>query len=1104
MQFILALRREVLTLVAISTMAFGTSPVSYCQDVGMGEREGTGKRFEEPYTLEIETPHIKWAKPLAGGPIRVLAVPSVQEGRSLVELAQRFDLELTTVSIDPAWDVNKWTMSFGEDYGARAERGDLKLVYGYLEEELVGDKQFDVILLPLHHGWDALTPRSRQALEDRVRAGCGLVLIRPFGGELSPLQPQGDVDEPRWEYGPVEPAVESSPWRRTGDHYLTRAVPVESFPFHLIENYRYRLAPGAEALIDTESGTPVLGTMTFGSGRVVAFGFRNIGLSWRMPFSAMEEPVDVYWEYFYALVGRSILWAASREPDSLPSGGRHWTRWVLRSEAGNPVTQGDGPPSDPGQQAPGRYFLEKYATDDWEVSVLEVPRGDFVRNLTVTPPVIAPGQPVTVTFEAGAEADVSIEDGFGRVLAATKKSPGSADHVTLRPDEAMTHGGFVRVVAGDARATQSVRFAAANREWDDYEVILPWYGPNSYQPWIPALDRQFREIGITTLEDPERNFKIIASVHEPAFGIYWYNRQSYVDRKAEYLKTGDKSLIRRNVSLHSSSLLEDIRTRFLERVGDQVPLRPFAYYLADESSVTCYADAYDVDWSEDDLSAFREWLQEEYRSLEALNTTWDTAFEAWSEVVPMTTSEAQKHGNFAPWSDHRVFMEEAFIRTIREAGRIAREIDPGARASFSGTQIPTPHNGCNWYEIDQVTDYLQPYSGGNQDSMHFLFNPDLRLTGFTGYGLTEEDVQAQVWRRLFYGHSGASIFWHYTLMNPDLTLSSQGRGLARAIGKIQSGVGRIFMNSSVAEDGVAIHFSMASIRGAWITDGRIVEGVTSAQRSSENFRELMKRRDLWVEELERRGVQFRFLATPQIEAGELENYRALILPYSIALSDKEVEEIERFSARGGKVFIDDQAGRMDEKCRWRDEQLWTRLPAGFQRSGPTDPGVSRVLEVAGDSLTTVRTFGQGRLVGLLPSQNVTVRLPEADGVRYDLWRGGAAGETVEAGPARPILLLERETGIARLEVGEDLTVRLLDEAGQPVDRSVISVQVMDPSGAAVHYYSGNLDLVDGTARFEIPFALSDPAGEWTVRVADVISGLVAEHRITRGPGPNTE
>ena len=64
------------------------------QDVAVGTRRGTGAHLETPYTLDIETPHVKWAKPLAGGPIRLLAVPTVSEGRTLVELAQRLSLDL--------------------------------------------------------------------------------------------------------------------------------------------------------------------------------------------------------------------------------------------------------------------------------------------------------------------------------------------------------------------------------------------------------------------------------------------------------------------------------------------------------------------------------------------------------------------------------------------------------------------------------------------------------------------------------------------------------------------------------------------------------------------------------------------------------------------------------------------------------------------------------------------------------------------------------------------------------------------------------------------------------------------------------------------------
>jgi hypothetical protein len=1010
------------------------------QDVGLGARRGTGgARLEAPYTLEVETPHVKWAKPLPGGPIRLLAVPTVNEGRTLVELAQRVELDLTTVSIDPQWDVNKWTMSFGRDYGARAEQGDLRLIYSYLEQELTSEKRFDAILLQLSHGWERLTPASREALSRRVREGAGLVVVRPFESELFPLVPSEKIALPANGSAVLEPGRPvSGAWRTAAPHYITRGIPIGKLPFDYLEHYPYRATAAATVLV--EGRHPVVAVGSHGKGRVVALGYRNAGLSPYLPMSAKGRVADAHWEYLYALLCRSVLWAAGREASTAG-------QWKLPE-----------PPPPPASLA----------------------------GLRVTPEVISEGDRVEVRWDSGGAETIEITDGFGRVIGRAA-GPSPLRILVGRP---LTHSGFVRSLP--------VRFAASSREWDDYEIILPWYGPRSYQPWIPAADEQLRRIGVTTLASPERNFKIIAKADLPGFGIYWYRRDAYLKRKAAFAETGDKKYLTRDVTLQSADWIASLKERLAERVVPIAPLRPLAYYLADESSLTAYTDAYDVDWSPPALEGFRGWLQKEYPSLEALNASWGTSFRRWDGVLPMTTEEAQKHGNFAPWADHRIYMEQEFIRAFAKARELVREIDPEARASISGTQVPTPHNGCNWFEIDQILDYLQPYSGGSQDAMHHLFRPGLLLTGFTGYGLTGRQAQYEQWRRLFYGHAGASIFWYYTLLNPDLTLSEQGKALAEVFGRIQSGVGRVFLNSTVREDGVAIHFSMASIRGAWITDGKITSGMGNAQRTSKNFAELMTRRDAWVKELERQGVQFRFLATPQIEAGGLEKFRVLILPYSIALSDSEAREIERFLDRGGLVYADDQTGRMDERNRWRRPPLWEHGRTGLVRRGPGPIEVRKAVDVDGDFLVTVRNFGASRLVGLLPREKTTVKVPR--GAVYDLLRGLPAEAQMEVSPEEPALWLERPTRIARLELDEQLRIRLTDERNAPVDRSVVKVEVFDPAGRRVGYYGGNVTVADGRARWEIPWALNDAPGRWRVRARDVVSGLAAERVVTPRPG----
>jgi len=1063
------------------------------QDAGMGSKESRGQRFEAPYTLDIETPHVKWAKPLPGGPIHLLAVPTVGEGRTLVELAERLSLDLTTVSIDPDWDVNKWTMAFGKDYGARAEKGDLRLVYSYLEQELTSAKKFEAILLPLNHGWNLLTPASREALKRRVNEGCGLVLIRPYEGELSPLTPV-DLKVPESELEEPQQAgeTESSPWHRTGDHYITRAIPVETFPFGDVQNYIYRTAPGATELIRTESGHPVLAIEQVGKGRVVAFGYRNQGMSWQMPMAAKGHFVDTSWEYFYALLARAIIYAAGREPRAIPDFDSAGAAWRLRDAYNQVLESGHGRPPDFRDLEPGRYFLEQQLAEDWKITPIERGQPERIDDLESKPGVIAEGDTVEVRWKAARPARIDLVDGFGRVIARGEGT-GSVRLTAGRP---LTHSGFVRATIGAVVRQSPVRFAAASREWSDYEVIMPWFGPKSYQPWIPALDEQFRRIGITTLADPERNFKLMASAHLPGFGIYWYRRDAYLQRKADFLKTGDKKYLTREVTLESSAFEAGLRTQLEKSLRPLAPLKPMACYLADESSLTFYADAFDVDWAPESLAGLRRWLRGEYKTLEALNASWGTSFHDWETVAPMTTEEAQKHGNYAPWADHRAYMETQFVRAFGKARDMVHEIDPGVRASISGTQIPTAHNGCDWYRIDQEIDYLQPYSDGSQDPMHYLFRPGLTITGFTGYGLVGDEAQYQQWQRLFYGHSGASIFWHYTLLNPDLTLSAQGSALAAAFGRLQSGIARVFMNSTVHEDGVAIHFSMPSIRGAWITDGKITAGTGSSEgKSSANFAGLQHRRQAWVKELEKDGVQFRFLATQQIESGRLDHYRVLILPYSIAITDKEAQEIERFMARGGTVIGDDQTGRMDGRCHWRQQPLWNEQTKGFVRSEPRNVGVQH--DFGGPYLVTVRDFGQSRLTGVLPEKAARIRLTDSKAVSYDLLRGGIAAAELEAGPDKPVLIVERKSRISKLAIDNLLQVTLRDESDAPVDLSVVRLEVFDPAGRLARYYSSNLTVRDGQGQFQIPFAISDAKGAWRVRARDVISGLTAETVITR-------
>jgi hypothetical protein len=134
------------------------------------------------------------------------------------------------------------------------------------------------------------------------------------------------------------------------------------------------------------------------------------------------------------------------------------------------------------------------------------------------------------------------------------------------------------------------------------------------------------------------------------------------------------------------------------------------------------------------------------------------------------------------------------------------------------------------------------------------------------------------------------------------------------------------------------------------------------------------------------------------------------------------------------------------------------------------------------------------LTGVLPKKATTVHAPAG---AYDLLRGGLAKAEVAASPSQPALFVERPSKIAKLTIDKNLDLRLMDEAGAPVDLSVIRIEVDDPAGRIARQYSGNVTLKDGRAAYQIPFALSDANGLWRVRARDVVSGLTAEVAVKR-------
>jgi hypothetical protein len=283
------------------------------------------------YSTEIETPHVKWATTLPGGPVKGFFIPTVRNGRDMVELMQRMSLAPTTVTIDPSWDSNCW--GIGDYYGAayRGDRDDFVTVHGYAEKDLSGPAKFEVMVIPSMNGWSRLTTPTRDAILRRVSEGAGLVLIRPTLGDVVRRPMRGDPAEPDlrlWDLSPLQAEGAEEPQQRgrrggggggpTGvwtilkPHFITEGLALELLPEGTVGNGYSNYKATGDVIIAV-GDKPIMAVKEFGKGRVVAFAYSEAGFAPRPIDPTSAGIYWNYWEYQYSLLSKAILWAAGRE-----------------------------------------------------------------------------------------------------------------------------------------------------------------------------------------------------------------------------------------------------------------------------------------------------------------------------------------------------------------------------------------------------------------------------------------------------------------------------------------------------------------------------------------------------------------------------------------------------------------------------------------------------------------------------------------------------------------------------------------------------------------------------------------------------------------------
>ena len=486
-------------------------------------------------------------------------------------------------------------------------------------------------------------------------------------------------------------------------------------------------------------------------------------------------------------------------------------------------------------------------------------------------------------------------------------------------------------------------FSAAEpgpRPWTEYRTIM-WIGDTaSKKPEkLPLFFQRLREMGINTgmvtgdasaqpLLDAKMPF-YVENIVNRGLCLKWNSKVSDWDKMVSAWKTPrDEAGLVRDYSLDDPTWREWARGAMTSAVRKHAPNKPLAYDIRDELSTTISANPFDYDFSPTALAGFRDWLKTQYPDLAALNAEWETHFPKWEDVKPFTTdqiknrmaggeadamglprgkpdwqavqaikfdpSEARKNPtrwNFAPWCDHRTYMDVALAKTLGDLRETARKLDPQTPVGIEGTQMASAFGGYDLWRLSQVLDWVEPYDIGNARDIWGSFMPGKPILTTVG----EQDAKAarrRLWHLLLEGDKGCIIWWSEDCIDwqsDDYVLTPRAKALAPVLAEMQSPLARLFLRAEREYDPIAIHYSQPSIQVDWLLEST-GDGSTWLRRFSSyeaEHNQLAKRRQGWVKLLQDFGYTPRFVSSEQIVRGEMKGVRIFVMPESIALSDAE-------------------------------------------------------------------------------------------------------------------------------------------------------------------------------------------------------------------------
>ncbi|MGC8842361.1 MAG: beta-galactosidase, partial [bacterium] len=738
----------------------------------LGQEVDYGPKHISP-TLEVITPHIKWLKPYANGPLNVLFLTHRGAMREIVELAERMDINYTVISIarpntfyerDPC---NPSTLS-PESMTTDGER------------KLEGN--YDVIVIG-NIDWNCLPLSWRYLILRKVKDGTNLL-------------------------GMI----------RGKDEYLTKALEKKieiDFPFL----FPYKGLPHFEKYEDINSFlNHTLDVYQFGEGRI--FLLKGYDVPYKMQMltpSPIGNPLEVSYieyDYYLAFICHLLTLCARKEPTvkimgsdflevnrdelsklnfSLESKekGEITCKLTIRDKANSYVhSQTKEVPISPGENKltfdieklpAGEYFADLWVLDggktiDFGSSFIKVHSDIFIKRIeikraynkeeTISGKVILEGRN---SNWKGFSLLIYQKDNFGRITSVKdidlssfpSKSPLEVPFSLpkSKPLTILQNIWAVLLKGKEALDCKRAYFTISNLYPEDDIRYILWVGAfGSYL--TPLFYRELYKQGFDTQYTGFNEAVLLGGLYHLPYAT------RFIDRKTDWYPHPDvpnrtKEDHIRLPCLNDPSYLEEVRNT-LTRTAEY--LKQFStkeFSMGDECHFV--GGSYELCFCPYCVSGFAKFLEKEYGNIENLNREYVSNYKSFSDVKPVTLEEVKKDSRLVPlWVDYRRYMEDVWAGIYKFSRDVIEKVVPGAKVGYEGSDMAVnSFIAADFYKLMQAMNLNNTYDAPFIPYAVSHFSQPATLLGlgwYGGYNPCRSEIYNRyiAWRHLF---RGANSFW---------------------------------------------------------------------------------------------------------------------------------------------------------------------------------------------------------------------------------------------------------------------------------------------------------------------------------------------------------